>query len=260
MFSFFLEPVHVFILRSLSQIYARPLYIIIGGLALVYNVWYLFKIRNIIYKYLNNVENTFSEDQNIIYLRNIIILKGLCLSFWVLTFFIGGIGWLFGVDLTEVTVVFVDITWIIFSLTVYLLGYFAIKQPEVFKVDIIPQDVPSVKLNNSEIENLTTKLKKAMEEEKLFLDSSLTLPQLSEKLDSSLHEISRGINEGFQKNFRDFINHYRVQEFIKRAEDDGAKTHTFLALAMEVGFNSKSSFNRSFRKMKGKSPREYFNQ
>jgi len=257
---FFLEPLHEFIVRSLSQIYARPLYIFIGGLALFFNIWYWVKIRKIISKYLNSVENTFSEDQNVVYLKSIMMLKGACLSFWALTYFIGGIGFIIGYNLTQVTIILVDITWVVFSLTVYLLGYFAIKQPEIFKVDGNEPETPKIKLNSGEIAALTTKLQNAMEEEKLFLDSSLTLPELSEKLDSSLHEISRAINEGFQKNFRDFINHYRVQEFIKRAQEDGVKTHTFLALAMDVGFNSKSSFNRSFRKMKGKSPREYFKQ
>lgn len=257
---FFFEPIHIFIVRSLTTIYARPLYIVIGGLALCYNVWYWYKIKNIISKYLKGVEHTFSADQNIVYLRNIMNLKGVCLSIWILTYLIGGIGLLIGFNLTRVTIIMVDLTWVVFSLTVYLLGYFAIKQPEIFKLDNIQQETPKIKLSSGEIVGLTSKLKHAMEEEKLYLNASLTLPELSQKLDSSLHEISRAINEGFQKNFRDFINHYRVQEFIKRADEEAIKKQTFLALAMEVGFNSKSSFNRSFRKITGKSPREYFRE
>ena len=257
---FFLEPLHEFIGRSLSRIYARPLYIIIGGLALAYNIWYWGKIKRIISQYLEGVENTFSEDQNVVYLKNIMTLKGICLSFWILTYLTGGIGSILGFNLTQTTIVLVDLTWVVFSLTVYILGYFAIKQPEIFKIDNVERETPKIKLNGGEIAVLTTKLQNAMEKEKLFLDSSLTLPELSEKLDSSLHEISRAINEGFQKNFRDFINQYRVQEFIKRADEEAIRKHTFLALAMEVGFNSKSSFNRSFRKITGKSPREYFRE
>lgn len=257
---FFLEPLHEFIGRSLSRIYARPLYIITGGLALAYNIWYWVKIKKIISQYLEGVENTFSEDQNVVYLKNIMTLKGICLSFWILTYLTGGIGSILGFNLTQTTIVLVDLTWVVFSLTVYILGYFAIKQPEIFKIDNVDRETPKIKLNGGEIAVLTTKLQNAMEKEKLFLDSSLTLPELSEKLDSSLHEISRAINEGFQKNFRDFINQYRVQEFIKRADEEAIRKHTFLALAMEVGFNSKSSFNRSFRKITGKSPREYFRE
>jgi len=256
---FVFEPLHIFIERSLTPYYASSIYTVIGGLALVYNTWYWLKMKGVISQYLTNVEQTFSEDQNIFYLKRVIYLKGICLFFWFLTYLIGGIDLIGDFDLAKITVTLVDLTWVVFSLTVYLLGYFAIKQPEIFKVDkaTVPE-IEGVKLTNSEVVRLAEQLETAMNSDKLFLDASLTLPELSEKLNASLHEVSRAINEGFQKNFRDFINYYRVQEFIKRVEKDGAKTQTFLALAMDVGFNSKSSFNRSFKKITGKSPREYF--
>ncbi|MCP2871831.1 AraC family transcriptional regulator, partial [Salmonella enterica subsp. enterica serovar Typhimurium] len=55
------------------------------------------------------------------------------------------------------------------------------------------------------------------------------------------------------------INSYRVDEFKLRVEDPAYRNFTLLSIAYEVGFNSKSAFNRSFKKITGKTPREYFN-
>ena len=98
-----------------------------------------------------------------------------------------------------------------------------------------------------------------MEVDKAFLDPALSLPDLAQKLQTNVHLLSRTINDGFDKNFRDFVNQYRVNTFIEKVNKEGYKNHTFLGIALDVGFNSKSSFNRSFKKITGKTPREYFN-
>ena len=59
-------------------------------------------------------------------------------------------------------------------------------------------------------------------------------------------------------NFFDFINGYRIEEFKKLVRDPRYKNQTFLAIAFEVGFNSKTAFNRSFKKMTNQTPRDYF--
>jgi AraC-like DNA-binding protein len=70
--------------------------------------------------------------------------------------------------------------------------------------------------------------------------------------------MSKIINECYQQNFRDFVNRYRVEEFIELARQDTNKKYTFLALANEVGFNSKSTFNVAFKKVFQQSPRDFF--
>jgi AraC-like DNA-binding protein len=52
-------------------------------------------------------------------------------------------------------------------------------------------------------------------------------------------------------NFQDFINKYRVEEFIERLKNDQNNHFTLLGIATDVGFNSKSSFNAIFKKYKG---------
>lgn len=257
---YFSEPIHLFIDRGLNTLYSSTIYIAIGGLALLFNLWYWFKIRSIIKAYLKNVEETYSGDQNVIYLKNILFLKAICLALWLVTYLVGGIGLAIGYNLSAVTSVLVDTTWVVFSFTVYLLGYFAIKQPAIFKIhDEVAHEVPKPTLNEEEIVHLKKELTTVMESEKVYLNPSLNLPELAHRINSNVHMLSRTINEGFDKNFRDFVNYYRVMDFIDRAKQEGYKNHTFLGIALDVGFNSKSSFNRSFKKITGKSPRDYFN-
>jgi AraC-like DNA-binding protein len=61
-------------------------------------------------------------------------------------------------------------------------------------------------------------------------------------------------------NFNDYINSLRIEEFIKLYKADTNKQFTMLSLALDSGFNSKPTFNRAFKKLKGVSPKAYFEQ
>ena len=61
-------------------------------------------------------------------------------------------------------------------------------------------------------------------------------------------------------NFNGFINHHRVEESLKLFDDDQYSNHTIAAIAMEVGFNSISSFNKAFKSQVGKTPQAYRQQ
>jgi AraC-like DNA-binding protein len=69
-----------------------------------------------------------------------------------------------------------------------------------------------------------------------------------------LQGLSYVINTGFQKNFNDFVNAYRVADFQKKVNDPKLSHYTLLALAYECGFNSKSTFNRAVKKATGQLP------
>ncbi|MEO1714227.1 MAG: helix-turn-helix domain-containing protein, partial [Bacteroidota bacterium] len=70
-------------------------------------------------------------------------------------------------------------------------------------------------------------------------------------------EVSQAINQGLDCSFIDFVNQYRVQAFKERVEKGEASHLSLLGLALESGFNSKSTFNRVFKKLEGISPSEY---
>lgn len=89
-----------------------------------------------------------------------------------------------------------------------------------------------------------------------FLDPQLSLKSLASKLKTNPSVLSAVINQNFQKNFNDFVNEYRVNEFLTLAKDSHNAHYTLLALALESGFNSKSTFNRAFKKITGRTPKD----
>jgi AraC-like DNA-binding protein len=101
------------------------------------------------------------------------------------------------------------------------------------------------------------KLTYLMASEKAFKKPELTLVELSQSLNIHPNILSQVINSIENKNFYDFINDFRVTEFKELVALPGSKKFTLLALALECGFNSKTTFNRNFKKSTGLSPSEY---
>jgi AraC-like DNA-binding protein len=99
-----------------------------------------------------------------------------------------------------------------------------------------------------------------MEREKPFTKNDLTLQELAEPLDLSPHNLSEVINTQLGKNFYDFVNSYRVAEVQRRLADPASDNLTLLAIGIEAGFNSKSSFNAVFKKHTAMTPSEYREQ
>lgn len=97
-------------------------------------------------------------------------------------------------------------------------------------------------------------LEEVMEKEKPFLNPELTLNDLAKKLKSNSSELSSTINQHFNKNFNDYINELRIVEFIRLKALEENTNYTIEAVAYDSGFNSKSTFNRAFKKFRGESP------
>jgi AraC-like DNA-binding protein len=119
-------------------------------------------------------------------------------------------------------------------------------QHETFKETISP-----------EIEHWKSKIETLIQEQKLYQNPELTLTDLAKKLETNASIISKTINQGFQMNFNDCINTYRI-EAVKNSFANGEhKKSTLLGIAFDCGFNSKATFNRAFKKNTGKTPKEY---
>jgi AraC-like DNA-binding protein len=146
---------------------------------------------------------------------------------------------------------------------VVFVGYSGIRQQDLFSNTIKNE----LELVNTESEYKKSGLKTElavekhkellhlMEFEKPYLNPKLTLNELSQQLDMSSNNMSQLINQYEQVNFYDFINKYRVEEFIKRAHSN--TNFSLLAHALDSGFNSKSSFNIVFKKLKSGTPSQY---
>ncbi|MEO7211501.1 ABC transporter permease [Mucilaginibacter sp.] len=102
-----------------------------------------------------------------------------------------------------------------------------------------------------------TWLKNAMKAGLYYQDPELSLSSLAEKLELGPHELSRIINTALKKSFNDFINEYRVADVVQKMQTRGYDHITLLGIAFESGFNSKTTFNRTFKQITGISPAEY---
>ncbi|WP_343523935.1 helix-turn-helix domain-containing protein [Pedobacter sp.] len=97
----------------------------------------------------------------------------------------------------------------------------------------------------------------AMEHDRLFLNPTLTLAEMSAYLKLSPRLVSKHINQGLGLSFIDFVNRYRIDEVKRRLRAGDLTKLTLLAIAQESGFNSKSSFNRIFRDSEGIAPSDF---
>ncbi|MEM8845765.1 MAG: helix-turn-helix domain-containing protein [Bacteroidota bacterium] len=100
-------------------------------------------------------------------------------------------------------------------------------------------------------------IKKLMESEKPYLDPELNLIDLAKRANMSRSQLSETINHGFQKNFNDFVNMYRIEAFKKMIAAEKHEQLSLLGIAYECGFNSKATFNRVFKKLTQTSPTEF---
>lgn len=109
-------------------------------------------------------------------------------------------------------------------------------------------------LDTEQSNRIAKKINDIMREDKLYLDSSISLQKLSSTIAISPNYISQTLNETLSTNFFDFINQWRIKAAIPKilANDD-----TVLNIALEVGFNARSSFYKAFKQETGKTPSEF---
>lgn len=94
-----------------------------------------------------------------------------------------------------------------------------------------------------------------MEHEQLYCDNLLNLRSLSAHIKESPHYVSQVLNQELDTNFYQYINAHRV-EHAKRELVDHPQRNV-LEIALQVGFNSKSTFNTAFRKITQTTPSKY---
>ena len=112
-------------------------------------------------------------------------------------------------------------------------------------------------LSEETANELRSKLTLLMANDKLYLEPELTLVDLASRLGTHPNYLSQVINDLENVNFYDYVNGLRAQEFKEKVSNPENKKFTLIAIAYECGFNSKSAFNRFFKKIEGLSPSEY---
>ncbi|OFY43488.1 MAG: quinolinate synthetase [Bacteroidetes bacterium GWF2_40_14] len=153
---------------------------------------------------------------------------------------------------------------------IFFIAYYSLKQKEIYPVDekyrreLISinqqQYVSGTKrklMTDEELVDVVRRINDVMQLNKPYLDSELNLIKLSELLSVTPHQLSYVINTGFSGNFFHFINKFRVEEAKKLLLDNKKDNLSILGIAYESGFNSKTSFNTTFKKITGQTPSEF---
>lgn len=116
-----------------------------------------------------------------------------------------------------------------------------------------------IALNEKQKEELSETVFQYLKKEKPYLNPEYSLQMMADDLNISRHKLSQIINSSQKKNFYKFINEFRVEEVKEKLVDPAFNNFNLLGIALECGFNSKTSFNRIFKEITGLTPSEYKN-
>lgn len=154
---------------------------------------------------------------------------------------------------------------LITSVSIYSIGYTATNNPEIFQAfpnlvskpgDHVKEPAPQKDADPDKNPELKARLLQLMVTNKPYLKCDLRISELADSLSVQSYQLSQLINDEFKMNFFDFINRYRVED-AKRLFIEGNHNYKILSIGYEVGFNSKATFNRVFKKFTGFTPSEY---
>lgn len=127
------------------------------------------------------------------------------------------------------------------------------------KTEEMTKVTPKVYFSAEKAEKMREKLQKYMDTGKPYLNPEYNLNQLAADTDFPVRQVSSLLNNFLDMSTSDYINHYRINYFIERYQNDPeAKKITFEALANECGFNTRYTFINAFKKQTGRTPSQYF--
>jgi len=152
---------------------------------------------------------------------------------------------------------------------IYAIGYLGLSRSGVFTEFILIENKELAKenftnekyeksgLSKENADKYYQKLIQLMEEEKVYKQNKLTLGDLADMISISSHNLSEVINTKTGMNFFDFINKYRIEEVKREIVKTENCNLTLLAIALDSGFNSKTSFNTLFKKYENVTPTQF---
>lgn len=250
-------------LESLSF---RKTVFIIMSIGFVNSISYTVYTMIILKKYYNKIENYYSDIERISlrWLMRLTTLSFIALAFWCIGFWFAHLG------IIPKSPVGMALNIIMLIVIIFITAYHLINQPEVFRQNIEMNQVIESTENSSVTEKYAkqsidermqdeymSKLNSFMVEHKPYLEENITIKDLAEDMGIPSHHLSIVINNRLNKNFYTFINEYRIkesQEILKNPDNYDA---SILSIVFKAGFNSKSTFNTTFKKITGLTPTEY---
>ena len=224
---------------------------VIETIAILSCFFYLVKTYLHFRKYISNEKKHISYIQNaLVYIKVFLWVVLMFVLTWAITFFGHHLITMTG----EQIVMFYTITHFALLGSICVVVYHEIAFPQLFRLE---EQITPQRLSSKETETLKAKIDALMLHQKAYLEPQLNLAEFSKRLNASTNDISWFLNKVLKKTFYDFVNTYRVKEFIEKLEKGEHRTHTISTLSFDAGFNSKSTFNKAFKEFTNQTPREY---
>lgn len=146
---------------------------------------------------------------------------------------------------------------IFYVVAVYVVGLIGFKLRELPQ---FPDPAPPPALPDSRIDDAYARLQTLMQSEQLWAEPDLNLNDVAQRLGLTAVETSRLIKEGSGGHFRNYVNAFRIDAVKRKLRDPAYRSVSVLAISLESGFNSESSFYRVFKASTGLSPTEFRQQ
>jgi len=109
-------------------------------------------------------------------------------------------------------------------------------------------------LSDADAERIAKRLEDAMQKDRLYLDPNLSLTKLARHVRVASNHVSQTLNEALDETFFDYVNRWRIEAALPHI---AAGNQTVLTIALDVGFNTRSTFYTAFKRVTGMTPRAY---
>lgn len=147
---------------------------------------------------------------------------------------------------------------LLLSVHVYLIAYQFFSQPAGSSIPADLKPTPSTPGIASEaLSDIVRLSNELILNNKLYLDTDLTLPKLAAALDLREHSLSKAINDQLNVNFFDYVNSFRVEEARQLLGNPEMRKFTVEHIGRQAGFSSKTTFYRAFKKQCGITPSKF---
>lgn len=216
-------------------------------------------------------------------------------AFYWLLYVIGGVMLLGAVDLVVMSLVFGGLlsgydvldyfAFPLFSIYVLSVGFLSVYRPELLfrepstetfveavnseAVEIAQPDEQReqkseqqeqkeryLELDQPVAQALIQQLAHLMQEQHVYRQNELSLPELAVYLDISVHQVSELLNVHIGCSFYDYLNQYRLEHACRLLADADCQLR-ILDIVFEAGYNNKNTFYRVFKDSLGVTPNQY---
>ena len=230
-------------------------YFFIELIGIVSIIFYIIKSYRLSFLFKKNEALKISYNQQISkYIISLLVALSCFVLLWIFSFVNG---YFFRVYFQLVNY---NAMWVSSSLLMYFIGFYSLTQPDIFRIPIVNvhnSENNKERLKLAEVEIIKQLIETSMRKEKIYLISDLSLSFFAEKIKTTPNNLSWVLNKVYQKNFYEFINEYRVKDFIERIKNNQHKQLTIFSVALESGFNTKSTFNKAFKTITKETPSSF---